>query len=142
MKTKAVYKKLKKESVSAWKKKTWKPFSEFIRRRSVPEGEVLGECFTCGYRTEWKKLQGAHYIPRSLSGSLYFDPVNVQSCCLRCNMFLLGNLDAFNQKLVEKYGPGIIEELRKKKKEVKQWSVLELQSLEAHYKKLNENGIS
>lgn len=131
-------KKKKEKSITWWKKATWKPFSEYIRRRSVPVGQVLGKCFTCDYRTNWKKLQGSHYIPRSLSGNLFFDEINVQAGCLRCNMFLLGNLDEFNKRLVQQYGAGIIEELRRKKNIIKQWTRPELKSLKEKYEKLNE----
>lgn len=131
MNAKQAHKKVKEKSVNYWKQAAWKPFSEFIRRRSN------GICFTCGFKTEWKNLQGSHYIPRSLSGSLFFDETNVQACCLRCNLFLLGNLDEFNRKLVDKYGPEIIEKLRAKKKEIKQWTVPELKALKEHYEKLN-----
>lgn len=128
MKRTPLRKKPKPKSLSWWKAWAWKYFSEYIRRRSG------GVCFTCGYRAHWKKLQGAHYIPRSLSGFLFFDEVNVQACCTRCNMWLLGNTDEFNRRIIDLYGPEEIERLRRDKGKVKQWNIKELEALGGLYK--------
>ena len=125
--SKKAFKKVKKKSVSWWKKKAWKVFSEFIRRRSG------GVCYTCGYKTEWKNLQGSHYIPKSLSQNLLFNEINVQACCVRCNMWLLGNLDEFNRRLVLDYGQAEVDRLRLAKNVSKSWSIQELQNLIKKY---------
>ncbi len=110
---------LRKESIAEIpkkKRKAWKIFSAFIRKRSG------GICYTCGAKKDWKELQASHYINKSLSNKLYFDPVNVQACCYRCNIWLLGNLDAFNEHLIKDYGHQEIERLRKDKREYFQFT--------------------
>lgn len=124
-------KKPRKKTISKVKKEAWKEFSTFIRRRDN------STCFTCGRRAESSGLHSGHFIPRSISSYLFFDERNVHAQCYRCNIHLSGNSDEYAQRLERKYGQGILEELRRDKYKVKQWSVKELEELRDKYKKLN-----
>ena len=79
-------------------------------------------------------MQAGHYIPKSIASSLYFDEENVHAQCYRCNIPLLGNSDEYAQRLQKRYGEGILDKLRLKRRESKHWSVKELKELRDKYK--------
>jgi hypothetical protein len=120
------FKKVKKESVSAWLKKADGVFSRYIRQRDG------GQCFTCPYRNEWKKLQNGHFCPRQHMATR-FDERNNNAQCFACNMYYGGRPDAYAVRLEAKYGPGIVKELHDLARTTKQWTVPELQSLITKY---------
>lgn len=84
----------------------WKHFSEYIRRKSPI-------CFTCDARKSWKELQAGHYIHtnRLQHWLLDFNELNVKPQCIRCNNYLSGNTTEYARKLVQLYGPDVLEEL-------------------------------
>lgn len=117
---------MKNPTISQLKKKAWKVFSLWIRTRSPV-------CFTCGFRADPKGLQAGHYIPKSIANSLYFSEINVQTQCMRCNLWLLGNSDEFGLRLQKKYGEDVLEKLRTEKRKLKQWDRKELEFLIKKY---------
>lgn len=97
-------------------------FSRYIR---VRDG---GKCITCGKTDNIENMQAGHFIDRRHM-STRFDERNVSCQCPRCNVFLDGNLDAYEDVLRLKYGDNIITELEDKSKEIKKYSLLELEDL-------------
>lgn len=100
-----------------YKKKFWKLFSEYIRRRD------RGVCFTCGLTKHWKQQQAGHCIPKASGGlALYFDIINVNCQCFRCNINLGGNGAVYIEKIRERFGEGAVEYLFELKKERWKWT--------------------
>ena len=120
-------KKKRKKSVSYYKRIADKAFSEFIRKQAS-DNWGRASCFTCDVRKPWKELQAGHYVSRS-HNSLRYDERNVQVQCSGCNIFKYGNMDEYALRLQEKYGKGILEELRLKKREIKNFKVSELEEI-------------
>ena len=65
--------------------------------------------------------------------SLRFDARNVNCQCVKCNLYLNGNQDAYAVKLARKFGPEILEEFDKKKHEIKKYTRPELEDLIRFY---------
>lgn len=118
----------KPKSVRQLKKLADKVFSQYIRQRDA------GICFTCGIRKEPKYQQCGHYVPRQHNSTRY-DETNNHCQCMRCNVFLRGNMDEYAIRLKRKYGSKILEELNKKKHQIKQFKVDELEKLIEKYSK-------
>ena len=125
--SKKAFKKIKKKSVSFWKKKADAVFSIFIRQRGK------GICFTCGLMRTWKEMQCGHFNSRSHSITRY-DEINCQSQCLNCNIWRRGNIPEFALRLDEKYGLGTASALTIKAREKYQLTVPELQEIITKYK--------
>jgi hypothetical protein len=118
-----VVRKPKKKTVGYWKKKAWESFSRWIRNRDK------GVCFTCNRPCEGAGYHAGHYIPRSLSGYLYFDERNVHGQCYRCNIHLSGNADEYAVRL----GENIVAELRADKNKYRQWTEKDLREIIEKY---------
>ena len=119
----------KKPSVAKLKKKLDAVFSKFIRKRDGTK------CFTCGARKPIDQLQAGHFVSRS-HNILRYDEQNVHAQCIKCNMFLAGNMVNYAIKMQELYGDDILKKLRKKSLEIKQFTVKELEDLIDKYQKL------
>lgn len=121
-------------SIAKLKDKLWNLFSLYIRNR---DGWT---CITCGTVSEQGtgKMQAGHYVPKGLSENLRFDERNVWAQCVHCNMWRHGNLSIYAIKIRERLGPGILEELDRDRKIVRQWTEEELQNLINHYQNENE----
>ena len=76
--------------------KAWRTFSKWIRNRDP-------NCVTCGGKAE----NAGHFY----HGVLDFDPMNINSQCVRCNKWLYGNLAIYSNYLLSKYGKKKFEEL-------------------------------
>lgn len=86
-------------------------------------------CFTCG---STNLLQAGHYI--HAASNTFFDEMNVHAQCVRCNMYLSGNLGLYSERLIKRYGLSAVEDLRRRSKEIKKWSPEELRALARKYK--------
>lgn len=88
----------------------WKVFSKYIRSKDADwKGQVA--CFTCGKIDDYRAMDAGHYIPKAITNSyLKFYEKNVNPQCVSCNRWLNGNYEVYKQKLIEKYGVGIIQE--------------------------------
>ncbi len=118
--------KLKKSLQERLKKKAWKLHSEIVRRL---EG---GKCFTCFTIKPWKEMHAGHYIHKE---SLDFNRKNIHCQCAGCNKWKGGNLKEYAIRLEEKYGFGILQELKAEGYKDKYWKVAELKELIESYKK-------
>lgn len=112
----------RKDSISSLKKKADQVFSKWVRAREP-------YCVTCGSRNN---LQAGHYVSRSWN-ALRYSEVNVHTQCSGCNIFKRGNMDEYARFLIKKYGPGILNQLAKKKV-VHQFTRSELETLISKYK--------
>ncbi len=108
--------------------------SRFVRQ-SAADHRGMARCFTCDALKPWEELQNGHYISR-VHHSLRFDIRNLAPQCVRCNIFLHGNMDVYALRLQEKYGDGILRELNQLKQQTKQWTREELFQLISKYEKI------
>lgn len=98
----------KNKSVSFLRKKLWKTFSLYIRTRDA------FKCFTCGKIAQGAGMHAAHFITGATCPTeLYFDTRNVHAGCYHCNINLSGNWVIYEQRMIEKYGQKIVDELKK-----------------------------
>lgn len=74
-------------------------FNKWIRERDKHRG-----CISCGGPVE----QAGHYFSQGHHSALRFNDYNVNGQCIRCNMFLHGNLIKYRQGLVKKYGEELV----------------------------------
>ena len=91
-------------------------FNQFIRYRDC--GPSGGHCFTCGiFITRGHNSNASHFKSGDKRhwGTRY-DERFVHAACIHCNWTLEGNQVIYAQKLIEKFGPGIIDEFHLKNK--------------------------
>jgi len=120
--------KTKEVTVNDLEKKLDRVVSEYVRRKEK------GICYTCGnVKPSWKYQEAGHYKGRISMGTR-FDERNIHCQCRICNQWMGGNKEVYKVKLVEQYGPGIIEELDRKSSQIKVFDIGELQDLIKEYK--------
>ena len=132
---------LKKYTTTQMQKKLWKTFSKFIRLRdclATTKTPEYGICFTCGRQFPIKELQAGHFISRRFK-ALLFDEMNVNSQCSFCNCFRGGQPEEYFVRMEQKYGRDMVNDLLKRKHEIKKWSVAELEYLVQLYENMIED---
>ena len=107
--------KRKKLSRSKVVKKLDSIFSKYIRQRNAING--VSECFTCGKKDDWKKLQCGHFQSRRFY-STRWDETNCQVQCAGCNVFRYGEQFKFSVHLDQEYGEKTSKRLEVKAKEL------------------------
>lgn len=85
-----------------------KVFSIYIRRRNAVND--VAECFTCGKKDHWKKLQNGHFQSRKHFSTRWHEK-NCQVQCAGCNVFRYGEQYKFSKNLDNTYYDGLAEEL-------------------------------
>lgn len=90
-----------------------KVFSEYIRRKDADQNGYV-KCYTSGKFFHWKDIQCGHFISRRHLSTRWTEK-NAKPQSVSENIFNQGNGPVFARKLVEEYGPGILEELEIKK---------------------------
>ena len=108
-------------------------FSQYIRRRDVKEN--IAECFTCGKKDDWKRLQCGHFQSRRFY-STRWDETNCQVQCAGCNVFRFGEQFKFSVKLDNKFGKGTSQRLEVKAREIVKIPTFELEDMIKHYQEL------
>jgi hypothetical protein len=69
-------------------------------------------CVSCPTWMHWKESHAAHFVPKSRGLVYYFLEKNVHPACPKCNMFQVEmHMINYTVFMVDKYGPGIVEEL-------------------------------
>lgn len=116
-------KKPRKVSVSSLHKKLWPVFSQYIRLKESYDG--WGQCITCSIKKPWKDLQAGHFVSRRFKATLY-EEMNVHTQCFACNCMLSGNLLIYRRVMDDIYSPKAVEELERRAKQVKKFTVGEL----------------
>ena len=124
---------MKKNSRTKLVKKLDTIFSIYIRRRNAVED--IAECFTCGKRDHWKRLQNGHFQSRKYY-STRWDKLNCQVQCPKCNIFNQGEQYAFSKKLDQQYGEGTSNELSLKAKVLSKLTTNEIEEIIETYKNL------
>jgi hypothetical protein len=125
---------MKKPKINSLKKTADRLFSELIRRRAVDNYYGTVQCVTCGAWGDWRSMDCGHYESRRHNNTRY-DKRNCAPQCHRCNRFEEGRKFQFGKYLVEKYGEGIIEELRQLAYTNKRFTIEELQEMIKQFKK-------
>lgn len=105
--------------------KAQKVFNAWIRERDKDKG-----CISCGAEV----TEAGHYLSVGHHGAFRFNEINTNGQCTRCNCFLHGNLIAYRQGLVRRYGEDKVLLLESQSKTLKKWSRFELEALIETYK--------
>lgn len=79
-------------------------------------------------------MDNGHFISRAKRSTKY-DERNTHAQCKRCNIFLKGNISDYAVFLEERYGFGILQELKSKSNTVFKSTVEWYKSKINHYKK-------
>lgn len=96
-------------SMKGLKAKAWKVFSAWVKRRDMIGGIII--CITCGSQVLPGDANSSHFI-HGHSKPTFFDERNVHSSCVRCNLYLSGNLVEYAAFMQKKYGWETIDALR------------------------------
>lgn len=110
-----------------------KVFSLYIRLREAKN--EIAECFTCGKKDHYKKLQNGHFQSRK-HYSTRWDEINCQVQCSGCNVFRYGEQYKFAVNLDLKYGKGTAEAMYLKSKQTVKLDNYDLELLISKYNDL------
>jgi len=108
-----------------------KVFSEYIRRRYADDNGVT-ECFTCGKKDHWKKLQCGHFQSRKHYATRWNED-NCQVQCAGCNVFRYGEQYTFGRNLNINIREGLSEELNILSNKIVKYDNHDLMSLIEYY---------
>lgn len=114
-----------------WVKKLDEVFSQWLRK-SYANDFGMASCYTCGAFKHYKDLQCGHFISRGHMMTRW-DETNCRVQCPGCNIFKNGNYTEYSYRLLKEIGEGGMDELMEKKKEIKQFSIKDLQELIKKY---------
>jgi hypothetical protein len=108
--------------------KCQKAVNAYIRERDKELGCV---CRGCNGRVE----NAGHYFSQGKHSGLRYHTMNIHGCCVRCNLWLNGNLIKYRQGLIDRYGEEYVNELENlEKNSVKKWTRIELDELIKKFK--------
>ena len=127
---------MKRQTVASAKKKVWVAFSLYIRTRDCLKTTGCtswGLCITCGKRNHIKLLQAGHFVAGRHNANL-FSEEGVNAQCYNCNINLKGNTLEYRRMVVELYGKGTDVELEKEARQIKKYTILDLEELMVYYK--------
>ena len=110
-------------------------FSQYIRLRYAKN--EIAECYTCGKKDHYKKLQAGHFASRR-HYSTRWNEYNVQVQCYSCNIGQQGMQFEFGKRLNKEFGNDFAEQLLIESKKAVKFTDNDLQDMIQHYKeKLN-----
>lgn len=121
---------MKKLSRSKLIKKLDKVFSLYIRLRYAKN--EIAQCFTCGKKDHYKRLQCGHFQSRK-HYSTRWDEINCQVQCAGCNVFRYGEQFVFGKNLDMEFGEGCSESLFYKAKQITKYSTNDIKELITKY---------
>ena len=99
----------RKPTLKSAKKAAWKACSEYVRK-SAADRDGIVECYTCGKRAHWKKMQAGHAVPgRGNAVLCELDALRVQ--CYSCNICKHGEHHVFLPKLIKELGMERVDEI-------------------------------
>jgi len=113
--------------------KLWKVFSEYIRLRDS-DGQGIGKCFTCNFRSDWRRQDAGHGIGRQHK-AVKFDERNVHLQCKRCNGFEGGQQAIYKEEVEKRYGVGTWDSLVIKSRQVCKRGKVEIEVMTDYYRK-------
>jgi len=122
-------------SLSTLKKKLRRIFNAYIRLRDTDENGV-GKCISCNRTIVYGgDCQAGHYEPSSIVfANLDFDEINVNGQCIHCNFTLEGNKTGYTVGLIRKYGAGVLDQLKIKRRLGCHWVAFEYEVLIGSYR--------
>lgn len=114
-----------------WAREAQAVFNKFIKERDKKAGYG---CISCGTKANVQYAAG-HYRTVGSTPELRFDERNVHlQCNKRCNLELSGNILAYRNGLILRFGLSVVEWLESKH-DPKHYSIEDLKSIKAEYKK-------
>jgi len=119
--------KSKKPTKSKLVKKLDIVFSQYIRKSNADENGYC-TCVTCDRKFFWKEIQAGHFMSRK-HYSTRWDEDNVKPQCKACNVFNQGEQYRYSIYL----GSEKSEELLRKSREIKKYSLADVQELVDYY---------
>ena len=124
--------KIRKPRISELKKDLHLIYSWYVRLNGSKNG--YNHCYTCGTAYPVLELQCGHYHSRK-NGAITYDPMNTKPQCDNCNgPYGKGMPHEYARKLVEDYGPTVLDRLENMRKQTKKWTVDELMTKINEYK--------
>ena len=127
----------KKMTVSKMKNKVvWPVFSRFIRLRDCLETTKtpdFGLCCCCGKRYPFKSLHAGHFIQGRHNANL-FEETGCHAQCYYDNIQLSGNVLVYRRFIINKYGEGYDLQLEENNKQIKSFTIPELEQILFKYK--------
>lgn len=106
-------------------------FSQYIRLRYAKN--EIAECYTCGKKDNYKKLQAGHFASRRHYATRW-NEYNVQVQCYSCNIGLQGLQFEFGKRLNLQYGNNFAEDLLIESKKAVKFTDLDLKDMIEQYK--------
>lgn len=116
-------------SLGDWKKILQTTFNRFIRIRDAKKG-----CISCGANLNGK-FDAGHFFSVGSYPNLRYNEDNVHGQCVKCNMYLHGNLSNYRDGLIARIGSDRFHVLDQKKNEPLNLTMAETIDLINHYKK-------
>ena len=121
------------ETISSLANKTQKVFNRYIRLRD--EGKP---CISC--KTSYKdNFQAGHYFSSGGNWSTRFNENNCFNQCIRCNMYLSGNLREYSINILDRISEQDLEDLEKESKKTIKYTKEQLLEIKQFYLKKIEN---
>lgn len=116
-------------TIKALKGEAWKTIALYVRKRDKKcVSCATGLADNCGhYQVNTERNQ-------ELGGNaLWYDVRNLNGQCVSCNKWRSGNLAPYAIYLEEKYGSGILQELRRLWQTPKKWTRQEIEEIIEKY---------
>jgi len=101
--TSAQIEKYRKRSISWLRKRATFYFNAFIRTRDAGQ-----RCISCN---SYNTSQASHFYSAGNYPALAYNEDNCHSACLKCNMYLSGNLVEYRKRLEQKIGHERLQQL-------------------------------
>jgi len=127
---------VKKPTKSKLVKKLDVVYSQYIRRKEADKRGMV-KCYTCGKVGHWKNggMQCGHFMSRKFYSTRWSED-NTKVQCLGCNMYRSGEQYLFARHLDEEYGKGKADELLARSREIRKYSILDIEELIVKYQNL------
>lgn len=84
-------------------------FQKLVRLKAA-DNHGCARCVTCGKVQSIKEMNASHFISRKNKTTI-LDPMNVHVACVNCNKHKGGNLVAYREYLVGRYGEQAVQDL-------------------------------
>jgi hypothetical protein len=116
------------KSRSAWLKDCQRAFNAMINRRDLGK-----PCIACNLPIV-TVVHASHYRTVASSPHLRYDERNCHSGCVKCNVFLVGNVINYRSNLIKRIGLKEVECLESDSS-VKKWTITEIKEMESNFRR-------
>jgi hypothetical protein len=123
--------KKKKPNFRALKTRLDSVFSKYIRY-SHADGRGNCSCFTCDRVFPVQETDCGHFVGRQHLATRWLEK-NCHPQCRYCNRYCEGRKDVYAVRLIQKYGPNILNELQEAKNSIAKFTPTDLQELIQNY---------